>query len=68
MTAKNLLCELLRLEKEGVDLDNDVYFKAPNLSPYDDIDIDFVTGSEETGEDQTACQRGGGKDPRGVRA
>ena len=49
MTAKNLLCELLRLEKEGVDLDNDVYFKAPNLSPYDDIDIDFVTGNEETG-------------------
>lgn len=49
MTAKNLLSELLRLEKEGVDLDNDAYFKAPNLSPYDDIDIDFVTGSEETG-------------------
>ena len=49
MTAKNLLYELLKLEKEGVDLDNDVYFKAPNLSPYDDIDIDFVTGSEETG-------------------
>ena len=49
MTAKNLLSELLKLEKEGVDLDNDVYFKAPNLSPYDDIDIDFVTGSEETG-------------------
>ena len=49
MTAKHLLNELLRLEKEGVDLDNDVYFKAPNLSPYDDIDIDFVTGSEETG-------------------
>ena len=32
-----------------MDLDNDAYFKAPNLSPYDDIDIDFVTGSEETG-------------------
>ena len=49
MTAKNLLSELLKLEKEGVDLDNDVYFKAPNLSPYDEIDIDYVTASDEEG-------------------
>ena len=49
LTARQLLNELLKLESQGVDMDMNVFFDAPNLSPYDDIDIDFVTGSEETG-------------------
>lgn len=49
LTARQLLNELLKLESQGVDMDMNVFFDAPNLSPYDEIDIDFVTASDEEG-------------------
>lgn len=49
LTARQLLNELLRLERQGVDMDMNVFFDAPNLSPHDEIDIDYVTASDEEG-------------------